>query len=178
MIVLEPGNVMLALFLAMMIGLPAGLLAAGIRFVLEQVPQKPIRWLIPVIIAVATFAVSLVFFGHPETPESYQQHWLFMMISGFLLYASFLLVSFPLFEKYFTRSPPYGVILFAGIVTFFILALLGIIGGDRAYAGEGSQMLLDIVITDSALLVVPAIIYGAIAFLDTALYGEPGKKSP
>ncbi|MFA7695578.1 MAG: hypothetical protein WCX63_08595 [Methanoregula sp.] len=179
MILLEPGNVILALFLALMLGLPAGLLAAAIRFVLEQVPQKPVRWLVPVIIAVAAFAVTLVFFSHPETPESYQAHWLAMMITGFLLYASFLLVSFPVFEKYYTRSPPYGVILFTGIATFFVLAVCGIIGGDRAYGGDsGSQMLLDSVITDTALLVVPAIIYGAIAFLETALYGEPREKSP
>ena len=179
MIPLEPGNLVLALFLALMIGLPAGLLAAAIRFVLEQVPQKPVRWLVPVIIAVAAFAVSLVFFSHPETPASYQQEWLPMMITGFLAYASFLLVSFPLFEKSYTKRSQYAVILFAGIATFFILAVLGIVGGDRAYAGDaGSQMMLDTIITDTGLLVVPAILYGAIAFLKRALHREPDKKSP
>lgn len=179
MIALELGNLILAVFLALTIGLPAGLLAAAIRFVLERVPQKPVRWLVPVIIAVAAFAVSLVFFSHPETPASYQQHWLYMKITGFLAYSSFLLVSFPLFEKSYTKRSQYAVILFAGIATFFILAVFGIIGGDRAYAGDaGSQMMFSIIITDTGLLVVPAILYGAIAFLKTALHGKPDKKSP
>jgi len=179
MIALEPGNLILAVFLALTIGLPAGFLAAAIRFVLEQVPQKPVRWLVPVIIAVAAFAVSLVFFSHPETPASYQQHWLYMKITGFLAYASFLLVSFPLFEKSYTKRSQYAAILFAGIATFFILAVLGIIGGDRVYAGDaGPQMMINTIITDTGLLVVPAILYGAIAFLKSALYGEPDKKSP
>jgi len=57
--------------------------------------------------------------------------------------------------------------------------VLGIVGGDRAYAGDaGSQMMLDTIITDTGLLVVPALLYGAIAFLKTALHGEPDKKSP
>jgi len=180
MIALEPGNLILAIFLALTIGLPAGLLAAAIRFALERVPQKPVRWLVPVIIAVAAFAVSLVFFSHPETPASYQQEWLPMMITGFLAYASFLLVSFPLFERSYTKRSQYAAILFAGIATFFILAVLGIIGGDRAYSGDtaGSRMMLDTVITDTGLLIVPAILYGAIALLKTALHGEPDKKSP
>jgi hypothetical protein len=172
MIALEPGNLILAVFLALTIGLPAGLLAAAIRFALERVPQKPVRWLVPVIIAVAAFAVSLVFFSHPETPASYQQHWLYMKITGFLAYSSFLLVSFPLFERSYTKRSQYAAILFAGIATFFILAVLGIIGADRAYAGDvGSQMMVSIIITDTGLLVVPAILYGAIAFLKTALHG-------
>ena len=175
MIALEPGNLVLALFLALTIGLPAGLLAAAIRFALERVPQKPVRWLVPVIIAAAAFTVSLVFFSHPETPASYQQHWLPMMITGFLAYSSFLLVSFPLFERSYTKRSQYAAILFAGIATIFILAVLGIVGGERAYAGDaGLQMMLDTIITDTGLLVVPAILYGAIAFLKTALHGKTG----
>ena len=177
MIALGPGNLVLAIFIALTIGLPAGLLAAAIRFVLERVPQKPVRWLVPVIIAVAAFAVSIVFFSHPETPASYQQEWLPMMITGFLAYASFLLVSFPLFERSYTKRSQYAVIIFAGIATFFILAVFGIVGGERAYAGDaGSQMMLNTIITDTGLLVVPAILYGAIAFLKTALHGEQDKK--
>jgi len=177
MIALGPGNLVLAIFIALTIGLPAGLLAAAIRFVLERVPQKPVRWLVPVIIAVAAFIISLVFFSHPETPASYQQHWLPMMITGFLAYASFLLVSFPLFERSYTKRSQYAVIIFAGIATFFILAVFGIVGGERAYAGDaGSQMMLNTIITDTGLLVVPAILYGAIAFLKTALHGEQDKK--
>lgn len=179
MIFFSPGNVGIGFFLALMLGIPAGLLAAALRFVLEQIPYRWIRWLVPVIIAIAAFTVSLVFFSHPETPESYQQHWLPMMITGFVLYASFLLVTFPLFERLYTKRSQYAVILFAGIATFFILAVLGIVGGERAYAGDaGSQMVLDTVITDAGLLVVPAILYGAIAFLKTALHKETDKKSP
>jgi len=39
-------------------------------------------------------------------------------------------------------------------------------------------MMINTIITDTGLLVVPAILYGAIAFLKSALYGEPDKKSP
>lgn len=166
---LEPGqySVILAngLLITIMIGIPAALLSVVMFFLLERVPFRQVRLFLPIAGAVLMLVVTLVYFiGIPQSPEEYQNTWMQMMLTSFLLNALVILAPFPFLRNYTGAFSPYIVIPFTLVVTFFLLIALGLMGGDAQippnteYAKMISMISLFI-----AELVIAALVYGCIA---------------
>ena len=146
------------------------MLAVIIHLMLERVPFRWMRWLVPAVIAVITLGYTLIFFCHVETPESYQQTRALMMVTGFLLHASLILLPFSRFRKYFTIFPHSAVILFTGILTIFLLTSFGMMGGERMYPYYAEfQIKLDTLQINVVMFIVATGVYGMTALFEALL---------
>ena len=172
----DPGNVVIALFLAPF-GLAITVIALVIQLLLDRLPFRQAAYLIPPAIVVVSFFWSFLHTGHLETPESYGQHWATDLVTALVSDAFLFLTPLPVFRRFYTRISPYAAILIAGIGTYFILALFGMIGGEVAYSGNiAFQMRLDLVILTLAKLLAAAGIYGILAFLDKFILSAANEK--
>ncbi len=172
----DPGNVVIALFLAPF-GLAIAVIALVIQILFDRLPFRQAAYLIPPAIVVASFVWSFLHTGHLETPESYGQHWATDLVSALLSAAFLILTPLPVFRRFYSNIPSYAVVLVAGIGTYFILALFGMIGGEVMYSGNiAFQMRLDLIILTLAELIVATGMYGILAFLDKFILSAANEK--
>lgn len=168
MVFFGPGNFFMILFLTAYIGIPLALVATGLYLIVRRIPVRKIRRIVPVLIAVLILAIDLAFFSSLETRESYPQNALFSFISGLLLHGSLVLIPVYAFEHYYQRFNPAAIVLVTGIATVFVLAMIGLVGRERAFSGDAEFWIrLNIIILTGALLGVSTGIYAVIAYLDT-----------
>jgi hypothetical protein len=162
------------LLIVVIIGIPTALTSLAIFFVVERVPFRWGRLFLPAAGAVLMLSVTLLYFsGIPQSPEEYQRTWVQMMMTSFLLNALVILAPFPFIRKYTPLAyPPYLVIPFTVLVTFFLLVAFGIIGGDaqRPPTTEYAQMMVRVYLV-VAEVVVATLVYGCIGWLGTKMPG-------
>lgn len=150
-----------------MVGIPTALLALAIFFVLERVPFRMVRFLLPmagaVLMVVITILTSQV---GPQSPEEYQETWVPMMLTSFLMNAFVILAPFPFIRKYSGSFSPYLVIPCTLVVTFFLLIAFGFMGGDAQIAPDTRYALtMHIVNFAVAEFVIATLVYGGIGWL-------------
>jgi hypothetical protein len=160
-----PGILVYALYLMAMFGIPTTLLSLVIFFVLEKVPYRRVRLLLPAIGALVLLVVTLAFFSsEPRSPEEYERTWALMMTTGFLLNALVILAPFPFIRRYTRAFSPYLVISFTVLTTFFLLTCVGLMGGDAQRPPETEPgRMLQIVYVYAGEILIAAIVYGGIA---------------
>lgn len=150
-----------------MAGIPTALFALAIFFVLERVPFRRVRFLLPVAGAVLMVVITILN-SHvgPPSPEEYQETWVPMMLTSFLMNAFVILAPFPFIRKYSGLYSPYLVIPCTLVVTFFLLIAFGFMGGDAQIAPDTRYALtMHIVYFAIAEFVIAALVYGGIGWL-------------
>lgn len=162
-----PAILVIGLFLTITMGIPTILLSLLIFFVLERIPLRTVRLMLPLAGAALMLFVSLIYFsGIPQSPEEYQRTWFQMMMTSFLLNAFVILAPFPFIRKHIMTYSPYIVIPFSLIVTYFLLVAFGFMGGDAQIppATEYDMMKVKMYFV-IAEFVFATLIYGCIAWV-------------
>lgn len=166
------------LLIITMVGIPTALLSLLIFFLLERIPHRWARLVLPAAGAVLILSFSLLFFsGVPQSQEEYEATWLPMMLTSFLLNALVILAPFPFIRPYIRRYTPYFVIPIILVVTFFLLVGFGLMGGDAQVPPDTEfGMLTAKVIFVIAEFVCATLVYGGIALLDRGIDGGTTSK--
>ena len=161
-----------------MVGIPTALLSLCIFFLLEQIPYRRTRLILPAVGAVLMVCVSLLFFsGIPQSPEEYQKTWVPMMLTSFLMNALVILAPFPFIRPYIRRYSPYLVIPATLVVTFFLLVAFGLMGGDAQIPPDTNwEMMTEKIRYIIAECVLATLVYGCIAVLGRIIPGESVNK--
>jgi hypothetical protein len=169
--ILEPAQFPAIFFNGILItvitGIPAALFALAIFFMLERVPFRRVRLLLPVAGAVLMVVVTILSsHAGPPLPEDYERSWVQMMLTGFLTDAFVILAPFPFVRKYTGAYSPYLVIPCTLVVTFFVLVAFGFMGGDAQIAPDTRYALtVQIVYFAVAEFVIAALVYCGIGWL-------------
>jgi hypothetical protein len=178
---LEPAQIpdifFYAFILMVMFGVPTALLTLVCFFLIERVPSRRARLLLPAAGAVLMLAVSLLYFSEPLSPEEYQRTWAMMMLTGFLSNALVILAPFPFIRRYTARTSPYLIIAVTVLATFFLLTCLGLFGGESkmpldAAEHQGESIVRTVTIT-VAELGIASFLYGCVAVLGKKVYRNP-----
>ena len=103
----------------LMFGVPTALLTLVSFFIIERVPSRRARPLLPAAGAVLMLAINVVYFSGSSLENGYQQKWAMMMITGFLSTALLILAPFPVIRRYTTGNSPYLVIAVTVLATIF-----------------------------------------------------------
>ncbi len=161
----------IGLFLTITIGIPTILLTLLIFFIIERIPLRMVRLILPSVGAALMLFVSLIYFsGIPQSPEDYRVTWVPMMLTIFLLNALVILAPFPFVRKHITAYSPYIVIPFTLVVTFFLLVAFGFMGGDAQIPPDTEYGMMKVkVYFVIAEFVFAALVYGGIALLGTRM---------
>lgn len=156
------------LLIITMLGIPIIVLALLLFFLLEQIPIRWTRLILPAAGAVLMLSVSILCFnGIPQSPEEYQRTWLPMMLTSVLLNALVILAPYPFIRPYIRRYSPYLVIPITLVVTFFLLVAFGLMGGDAQIPPDTEfEMMKGKVIFVIAEFVLATLVYGGIALSD------------
>jgi hypothetical protein len=179
--ILNPGQypaiLSIALLLTIMMGIPTAFISLVTFFLLERVPSRWGRLILPAAGAVLMLSVSLWYFsGIPQSPEEYQKMWVPMMLASFILNTMVILAPFPFLRRYIPYSP-YRVIPSTLAVTFFLLVAFGFMGGDAQLPpGTEYEMVIRKVQFVLAEFVTATFVYGCIALLGTIVPGIPGRQ--
>jgi hypothetical protein len=169
--ILEPAQFPAIFFNGILItvitGIPAALFALAIFFMLERVPFRRVRLLLPGAGAVLMVVVTILSsHAGPPLPEDYERSWVQMMLTGFLTDAFVILAPFPFVRKYTGAYSPYLVIPCTLVVTFFVLVAFGFMGGDAQIAPDTRYALtVQIVYFAVAEFVIAALVYCGIGWL-------------
>lgn len=170
-LILEPAQypaiLLNSILITIVIGIPAILFALAIFFLLERVPFRRARLLLPVAGAVLMVIITIIS-SHPGpmTPEEYQQTWIPMMLTAFLRQALLILAPFPFVRKYTGAYSPYLVIPCTLVITFFILVALGFMGGDAQIAPDTwFALTMHTVYFAIAEFVIAALVYCGIGYV-------------
>jgi len=157
--------------ITVVIGIPAVLIALVIFFVLERVPFRWVRLLLPAAGAVLMLVITLLSsHAGPLSPEEYQRTWVQMMLTGFLTNAFVILAPFPFIRKYTGAISPYFVIPCTLVVTFFLLVAFGFMGGDAQIAPDTQNaQIMGMVYFTVAEFVIAALAYSGIGWLGKEL---------
>ena len=159
-----------------MMGVPTALLSLCIFFLLERIPHRGARLILPAAGAVLIFGVSLFFFsGVPQSPEEYQETWVPMILTSFLLNALVILAPFPFIRPHIRRYTPYLVIPATLVVTFFLLVAFGLMGGDAQVPPDTEVEIMAGKVTYAiAESVFATLSYGCVAVLERIFPGKSG----
>jgi hypothetical protein len=148
-------------------GIPAALFALAIFFLLERVPFRRVRLLLPLAGAVLMVVITILSsHAGPPSPGEYESTWIPMMLTGILTDAFVILAPFPFVRKYTGTYSPYLVIPCTLVVTFFLLVAFGFMGGDAQIAPDTRYALtMQIVYFAVAEFVIAALVYCGIGWL-------------
>jgi hypothetical protein len=176
--ILNPGQypaiLATAFLLTAMVGIPTIILSLLVFYLLEQIPSRRARLILPAAGAVLMLFVDLVCFsGIPQSPEEYQRTWVPMMLASFMLNALVILAPYPFIREHIRKYSPCVVIPFTVVATFFLLVAFGFMGGDAQIppATETGMMLAEVYFV-IAEFVIAALVYGCIALLERTLPDE------
>ncbi|MFA5003624.1 MAG: hypothetical protein WC502_11695 [Methanolinea sp.] len=161
------------LLIITMVGIPTALLSLLIFFLVERMPHRWARLVLPAAGAVLMLSVSLLSFsGISQSPEEYQKTWVPMMLISVLLNALVILAPFPFIRPYIRTYSPYLVIPITLVVTFFLLVAFGLMGGDaQVPPGTEFEMMAAKVYFVVAEFVLATLVYGCIALLGRIIPG-------
>jgi hypothetical protein len=163
----EPMNLIYLLILTIALGTPTGILSLAVFLALEQLPSPRARTILPAIGALAVLIVTLYYFHGEQTPVQYQETWLLMMVTGFLMPALAILAPFPFLRRYFRYIPPSGVIYFTALSTIFILVSTGVMGGDAVVPpATDLGRILGMVSLACEECIAATLVYGGLAVLE------------
>ena len=173
-----PAILAIGLFLTIFMGIPTILLSLLIFFVIERIPFRMVRLILPLAGAALMVSVSLIYFGGvPRSPEEYQTTWIPMMLTSFLLNALVILAPFPFIRKHVTTYSPYLVIPVTLVVTFFLLVAFGFMGGDAQIPPDTEYEMMKVKLYFViAEFVFATLVYGCIALLGTVIPGGLAEK--
>lgn len=173
-----PGILANGFLIIVMMGIPTAFLSLCIFFPLERIPHRWARLILPAAGAVLIYCVSLFFFsGIPQSPEEYQETWVPMMLTSFLLNALVILAPFPFIRPYIRRHSPYLVIPATLVVTFFLLVAFGLMGGDTKIPPDNEVEIMTGKVTYAiAEFVFATLVYGCIAVLERRFSGMPDSR--
>jgi peptidoglycan/LPS O-acetylase OafA/YrhL len=155
------------ILITVMTGIPAVLFALIIFFILERVPFRRARLLLPVAGAVLMVVITILS-SHPgpPSPDEYERNWVLMRLTGFLMDALVILAPFPFVRKYTEEYSPYLVIPCTLVITFFILVAFGFMGGDAQIAPDTwIALTLHTVYFAIAEFVIAALVYCGIGWV-------------
>jgi hypothetical protein len=177
--ILEPAQYPSILFysflLMFVLGVPTTLLSLALFFMLERVPSCRAQDVIPLACTIVLLAITLLFFTGSQTPDSYQRIGIFVIVTSFLLNAMAILALLPFIRRHAGTFPPYPAIFIAGLVTFFLLAAFGLVGGEtRVIPGDGAGQRLELVIRIVVMVVISALVYAGAARMGKR--AVPGKE--
>jgi hypothetical protein len=176
--ILEPAQFPAIFFngviITVMMGIPTALFALAIFLVLERVPFRGVRLLLPAAGAVLMLVITILSsHAGPPSPEEYQGTWVPMMLTGFLTDAFVILAPFPFIRKYIGAYSPYLVIPCTLVITFFLLVAIGFMGGDAQIAPDTRYaLIMQIAYFAVAEFVIAALVYCGIGWL-----GKQSRKS-
>ena len=162
-----PAIILNGLLITIVMGIPVALCALAIFFVLERVPFRWARLLLPAAGAVLMLVITILTSPiGPPTPEEYEASWVPMMMTGFLTDAFVILAPFPFIRKYTGAYTPYVLIPCTLVVTFFLLVAFGFMGGDAQIAPDSRYaLMMKMVEVTVAEVVIAALVYVGIARL-------------
>jgi Na+-translocating ferredoxin:NAD+ oxidoreductase RnfD subunit len=173
-----PAILLNGVLITVVMGIPTALISLVIFIVLERLPFRWVRLLLPAAGAALMLLINLMYFSSgPKSPEDYQRTWVQMMAAGLLLDAFVILAPFPFIRKYIVARSPYIVIPFAVLATFFLLIAFGLMGGDaqRLPDTESGKLMMTVFFVVGEF-VTAAIVYGCIALWETKVHrAENGK---
>lgn len=166
------------LLIITMVGIPTALLSLLIFFLVERIPHRWARLVLPAAGAVLILSFSLLCFsGISQSPEEYQKTWVPMMLTSVLLNATVILAPFPFIRPYIRTYSPYIVIPITLVVTFFLLIAFGLMGGDAQVPPDTEfEMMATKVYFVVAEFVCATLVYGSIVLLERRFPGRLEKK--
>ncbi len=161
-----------------MVGIPTALLSLLIFFLVERIPHRWARLVLPAAGAVLILSFSLLFFSSvSQSPEEYQRTWVPMMLTSVLLNALVILAPFPFIRPFIRRYSPYLVIPITLVVTFFLLVAFGLMGGDAQVPPDTVVgMMTEKVYFVIAEFILATFVYGGIAVLERIIAGGTRSK--